>query len=58
MIMRYLESLPERAISDQRAACKVTQSTLSAGIQQLEEVLGVLIVERGKRFVGLTPSGS
>ncbi len=35
----------------------VTQPTLSAGIKQLEERLGVLLVWRGSRFGGLTPEG-
>jgi DNA-binding transcriptional LysR family regulator len=35
----------------------VTQPTLSAGIKQLEEMLGVLLVQRGSRFIGLTPEG-
>jgi lactate dehydrogenase-like 2-hydroxyacid dehydrogenase len=35
----------------------VTQPTLSAGIKQLEESLGVPIAERGQRFVGLTAEG-
>jgi len=30
---------------------------LSSGIKQLEESLGVLVVERGQRFRGLTPEG-
>jgi DNA-binding transcriptional LysR family regulator len=38
-------------------ACGVTQPTLSAGIKQLETQLGVLLVERGTRFVGFTPEG-
>ena len=33
------------------------QPTLSAAIRQLEEDLGAPIVERGHRFVGLTPQG-
>lgn len=37
--------------------CGVTQPTLSAGIKQLEEQLGVLLVQRGSRFQGLTPEG-
>lgn len=37
--------------------CGVTQPTLSAGIRQLEEQLGVLLVQRGSRFQGLTPEG-
>jgi DNA-binding transcriptional LysR family regulator len=38
-------------------ACGVTQPTLSAGIKQLEETLGVLLVQRGSRFIGFTPEG-
>ena len=37
--------------------CGVTQPTLSAGIRQLEEPLGVMLVQRGSRFLGLTPEG-
>lgn len=37
--------------------CHVTQPTLSAGIKQLEAVLGVLLVQRGSRFIRLTPEG-
>jgi DNA-binding transcriptional LysR family regulator len=37
--------------------CGVTQPTLSAGIKQLEESLGVMLVQRGSRFQGLTPEG-
>jgi DNA-binding transcriptional LysR family regulator len=35
----------------------VTQPTLSAGIKQLEETMGVLLVNRGSRYHGLTPEG-
>jgi DNA-binding transcriptional LysR family regulator len=38
-------------------ACGVTQPTLSAGIKQLEDVLGVLLVRRGSRFLGFTHEG-
>lgn len=38
-------------------ACGVTQPTLSAGIKQLEDQLGVQLVWRGARFEGLTPEG-
>jgi DNA-binding transcriptional LysR family regulator len=38
-------------------ACGVTQPTLSAGIKHLEEQMGVLLVNRGSRFQGLTPEG-
>ncbi|MGC9419723.1 MAG: LysR family transcriptional regulator [Rhodovulum sp.] len=39
-------------------ACGVTQPTLSAGIKQLEEQLGVMLVWRGSRYGGLTPEGA
>ena len=35
----------------------ITQPTLSAGIKQLEDQLGVMLVKRGSRFQGLTPEG-
>ena len=35
----------------------MTQPTLSAGVKQLEESLGVLLVNRGSRFQGFTPEG-
>ena len=35
----------------------VTQPTLSTGIRQLEDQLGVKLVSRGSRFGGLTPEG-
>lgn len=38
-------------------ACRVSQPTLSAGIKQLEDALGVLLVRRGSRFLGLTEEG-
>lgn len=38
-------------------ACGVTQPTLSAGIKQLENSLGVLLVRRGSRFLGFTSEG-
>jgi DNA-binding transcriptional LysR family regulator len=35
----------------------VSQPTLSAGIKQLEDSFGVLLVQRGSRFQGFTPEG-
>ncbi len=35
----------------------ITQPSLSAGIRQLEEQLGVKLVQRGSRFGGMTPEG-
>src|SRR3984957_8696604 len=37
--------------------CGVSQPTLSAGIKQLEDTFGVLLVQRGSRFRGFTPEG-
>jgi DNA-binding transcriptional LysR family regulator len=37
--------------------CNVSQPTLSAGIKQLEDTFGVLLVQRGSRFRGFTPEG-
>jgi LysR family transcriptional regulator, hydrogen peroxide-inducible genes activator len=38
-------------------SCFVTQSTLSAGLRDLEVVLGITLVERTKRVVRFTPTG-
>ncbi len=38
-------------------ACFVTQSTLSAGIKELESLVGITLVERTKRVVRFTPLG-
>jgi DNA-binding transcriptional LysR family regulator len=38
-------------------ACRVSQPTLSAGIKYLEDMFGVLLVQRGSRFHGFTPEG-
>jgi DNA-binding transcriptional LysR family regulator len=47
----------ERHFGHAAEACGVSQPTLSAGIKQLEDTLGVLLVERGSRFRGFTPEG-
>lgn len=47
----------ERHFGRAAEACGVTQPTLSAGIKQLEAQLGVLLVQRGSRFIGFTPEG-
>lgn len=55
---RYLVILAEKRHFGQAAeACSVTQSTLSAGIQELETQLGAALVDRTKRKVVLTPLG-
>ena len=38
--------------------CSITASTLSAGIRDLESVLGVALAERSKRHVLMTPVGN
>jgi DNA-binding transcriptional LysR family regulator len=61
MIARKLEYLialaKEGHFARAAAACHVSQPALSAGIQQLEQELGVVIVKRGQRFQGLTEQG-
>jgi len=56
--LRFLSALAEhKHFGRAAAACAVTQSTLSAGLQELEERLGVSLVERSRRHVLLTPLG-
>ena len=47
----------ERHFGRAAEACGVTQPTMSAGIKQLEDTLGVMLVQRGSRFHGFTPEG-
>src|SRR5262245_14299681 len=47
----------ERHFGRAAEAAGVSQPTLSAGIKQLEDVFGVLLVQRGSRFRGFTPEG-
>lgn len=47
----------ERHFGHAAESCGVSQPTFSAGIKQLEDTLGVLLVERGSRFRGFTPEG-
>jgi DNA-binding transcriptional LysR family regulator len=47
----------ERHFGNAAEACGVSQPTLSAGIKQLEDSFGVLLVQRGSRFQGFTPGG-
>src|SRR3546814_66959 len=55
---RYLVALAEiRHFGRAAEACFVTQSTLSAGIQELETQLNAALVDRTKRKVVLTPLG-
>jgi DNA-binding transcriptional LysR family regulator len=47
----------ERHFGHAAEECGVTQPTLSASLKQLEDQLGVTLVQRGSRFQGLTPEG-
>jgi len=61
VLLRHLHYLvaiaSERHFARAAESCGVTQPTLSNGIKQLEEELGLLIVRRGQRFEGFTPDG-
>jgi len=57
--LRYLQALHEHGHFGHAAeACHVTQSTLSAGLAELEDLLGAQLVERTKRRVLFTPLGN
>lgn len=53
----FITLAKERSFSRAAELCGVTQPTLSAGIKQLEDNLGVLLVNRSSRFHGLTAEG-
>ena len=56
--LQYLAALArEKHFTRAAEACGVTQPTLSSRIRQLEDELGVPIVERGQRYLGLTREG-
>src|SRR5712671_7940016 len=56
--LQHLVLLAERGhFSRAAAACHVTQSTLSASIKELENILQASLVDRTKRRVVLTPLG-
>ena len=56
--MRYLSAVAEHTHFGEAAkACHVSQSTLSAGILELEEALGAALLERNNRRVILTTLG-
>src|ERR1700750_1938538 len=52
-----LEPAKERHCGRAAEAGGVTQPTMSTSIKQLEEFLGVMLVQRGSRFQGFTPEG-
>jgi DNA-binding transcriptional LysR family regulator len=53
----FITVAKERSFSRAAELCGVTQPTLSAGVKQLEDSLGVLLVNRSSRFHGLTAEG-
>ena len=56
--LQYLVALRNHGHFGRAAdACFVTQSTLSAGIKELESLIGVTLVERTRRVVRFTPLG-
>jgi len=56
--LQYLKALAEHGSFGRAAeAAHVTQPTLSAGIQELEKVLGAPVVDRARSGVILTPVG-
>ena len=57
--LQYLVALHEHGHFGRAAdASNVSQSTLSAGIRELESLLGVTLVERSRRVVRFTPLGN
>ncbi len=56
--LQYLIALAEHAHFGRAAeACHVSQPTLSMALKQMEDELGVVLIERGHRFTRLTPEG-
>jgi LysR family hydrogen peroxide-inducible transcriptional activator len=56
--LKFLQSLADHGSFSRAAeATFVTQPTLSAGIKELESILGATLVERGARGATLTPAG-
>ena len=56
--LQYLVALKDHGHFGRAAeVCFVTQSTMSAGIRELETLIGVTLVERTRRVVRFTPLG-
>ncbi|MDH5570808.1 MAG: LysR substrate-binding domain-containing protein [Gammaproteobacteria bacterium] len=56
--LRYIVALARKRHFGRAAEfCHVSQPTLSVAVKKLEDELGVLLFERGKNDVGLTPIG-
>ena len=57
--LQYLVALSDSGHFGKAAeSCFVTQSTLSAGLRELESLIGVTLVERTRRVVRFTPLGT
>jgi DNA-binding transcriptional LysR family regulator len=61
MFIRQLEYLAtlarEKHFAKAAEACHVSQPALSSAIRSLEKELGIMIVQRGRRFIGFTIEG-
>ncbi|HMK89351.1 MAG TPA: LysR family transcriptional regulator [Methylocystis sp.] len=61
MLIRHLSFFAtlarEKHFARTAEVCNITQPTLSIAIRKLEDYLGIPLVVRGHRFVGLTPEG-
>jgi DNA-binding transcriptional LysR family regulator len=61
MFIRQLEYLVtlarEKHFAKAAEVCHVSQPALSSAIRSLEKELGIMIVQRGRRFMGLTTEG-
>lgn len=61
MLIRHLAYLialaKEQHFARAAQSCNISQPALSAAIRQLEDELGLPLVERDKRFIGFTPQG-
>jgi LysR family hydrogen peroxide-inducible transcriptional activator len=56
--LRYLAAVAEHGhFGNAAVACHVSQSTLSAGVLELEDILGTALIERSNRRVLLTTLG-
>jgi DNA-binding transcriptional LysR family regulator len=61
MFIRQLEYLVtlarEKHFAKAAEACHVSQPALSSAIRSLEKELGIMVVQRGRRFIGFTIEG-
>lgn len=55
--LEFLLALAREEFWQGSRVCGVTQPSLSAGIKQLEDSFGLLLVQRSSRFIGFTAEG-